>query len=83
MASPAQQFLKLDRERLDANAVVAAVMAPPGPRDTQQLLPEDAIEAKRQLAIGLLERMPRLGVDLAFRLLLELKEYWSLREQQE
>lgn len=68
----AQQFIRQDQER---GAVV-----PPGPRDTQRLLPEDAIEAKRQLAIGLLERMPRVGVDIAFRLLLELKEYWSVRE---
>lgn len=81
MASIAQQFLKLDRERLDAAAVAAAAESvAPGPRDTQPLLPDDAIEAKRALAIGLLERMPRLGVEISFRLLLELREYWMVRE---
>ena len=74
MASIARQFLALDIER--------GTVQPPGPHDTQPLLPEDAIEAKRALMIGLVERMPRLGVDLAFKLLLEQKEYWSVRESQ-
>lgn len=72
MSSLTQQSSRQDQGR--------GTVAPHGPRDTQQLLSDDAIEAKRQLAIGLLERMPRIGVDIAFRLLLEIKEYWSVRE---
>lgn len=51
-------------------------------RDTQVLLPEDPVEAKRQLAIRLLEVMPAMGVELSLRLLIEVKGYWSIREMQ-